>query len=131
MGAEVMSYPALVSKVEPQVVHDEALNERFIFQLSELDVRWDSLSTDEIKIHELLVLLIQDFEQRTYKVRAASPMEVLDELIQANGLLNKDLVGIFATESIISEIRNGKRQLTVEHIRKLAERFNVSPAVFI
>jgi len=51
--------------------------------------------------------------------------------MDANRLKQKDLVDIFRTPSIVSEILNGKRQLTTEHIRKLARRFNVSPQVFL
>lgn len=45
-------------------------------------------------------------------------------------LKNKDLVGIFATENVVSEILSGKSKLTVEHIKRLSERFSISPAVF-
>jgi len=124
-------YGNLLSEVKPQVVHDEALNQRYIQLLEKLDENWDKLGTHERKIHELLVLLIQDFEKKTYKVRASTPIEALQELVDSNNLRNKDLVGIFATESIVSEVLKGKRALTVEHIRRLAVRFNVSPSVFV
>ncbi len=130
-SAAVLDYGTLVREVKPQVVHDEELNREFINRLEELDSRWNDLTTDERKIHELLVLLVQDFEKKTYKVRAATPIEVLQELIEANGLRNKDLVGIFSTESIVSEVLSGKRAMTVEHVRRLSERFNVSADVFI
>lgn len=70
------------------------------------------------------------FEKRTYKIRSATPIEVIEELMAANDLKNKDLVGIFATESVVSEVLRGKRSLTVEHIKRLSERFNFSPAIF-
>lgn len=130
MSAATVDYGKLVSEIQPQVVHDEALNERFIGQLKGLDARWNELSKNEKKLHELLLLIVQDFEKRTYKIRAATPIEVIEELMEANDLRNKDLVGIFATESVVSEVLSGKRQLTVEHIKRLAERFDVSPAVF-
>jgi len=103
---------------------------RAINVLRGLDARWDTLSTDERKLHELLVLIIQDFEKRSYKIHAATPIEVIEELMAANNLKNNDLVGSFATESVVSEVLSGKRSLTVEHIKRLSERFNVSPAVF-
>ena len=49
----------------------------------------------------------------------------------ANGLKQKDLLDVFGTPSIVSEVLNGKRQLTTEHIRRLTRRFNVSADVFI
>jgi len=88
------------------------------------------LGAPEKQLHELLFLLVQDFEHRNYKLRAASPIEVIVELIQANGLKQKDLVGIFKTASVVSEVLNGKRELTKEHIKRLSERFNVSPELF-
>ncbi len=48
----------------------------------------------------------------------------------ANGLRQKDLVDVFGTESVVSEVLNGKRELNKEHIRRLSERFKVSPALF-
>ncbi|RUT08934.1 hypothetical protein DSM106972_009870 [Dulcicalothrix desertica PCC 7102] len=57
-------------------------------------------------------------------------VELLKVLIQELDLKQKDLVPIFKTESIVSDVLNGKRKLTVEHIQKLAELFKVSPAVF-
>jgi HTH-type transcriptional regulator / antitoxin HigA len=129
-AAIATNYPKLLAETQPEVVHDEGLNERFIKAVRNLDERWDTLSADEKKLYELLVLIIQDFEKRTYKIRSATPIEVIEELMAANDLKNKDLVGIFATESIVSEVLSGKRGLTVEHIKRLSERFNVSPAVF-
>jgi len=35
------------------------------------------------------------------------------------------------SQGVVSEILNGKRELNVRQIRELANRFHVSPAVFI
>ena len=128
--AAALDYATLVSQAEPKVIHDEKLNEKFIARLQELDSRWDDLSPAEKQLHELLVLLIEDFESRAYKIRAATPLEVIAELMDANGLKQKDLVGIFETASVASEVLSGKRELTKEHIKRLSARFHVSPALF-
>ena len=131
MGAPTMlDYPTLVSRIAPRVIHDEALNEQFIARLEELDSRWDELSPAEKQLHELLALLIEDFESRAYKTRSATPTEVVTELMRANGLKQKDMVGVFETASVASEVLNGKRELTKEHIKRLSARFHVSPALF-
>jgi HTH-type transcriptional regulator/antitoxin HigA len=123
-------YRTLVSEMEPQVIHDDSTNEKFIHKLRDLDNRWPTLGYEERRLHELLLLLIEDFETRTYNIPSASPVEVIEELMNANGLKQKDLVGVFPTESVISDVLAGKRALTVEHIKKLSERFAVSPALF-
>ena len=129
-AAPVLDYPTLVSKAEPKVVHTEELNEKFIQLLEDLDSRWDELTGPEKELNELLLFLVQDFERRNYKLRAATPIDVIAELMEANGLKQKDLVGIFETASVVSEVLSGKRELTKDHIKRLCERFNVSPELF-
>jgi HTH-type transcriptional regulator/antitoxin HigA len=130
MSAATMDYPHLLSEVQPQVIHDEVLNEKFIAHLRQLDNHWDSLSVDERKLHELLSMLIENYERQAYNLHSATPIEVIEELMEANALQRKDMVGVFETASIASDVLNGKRSLTVDHIRRLSERFNVSAAVF-
>jgi HTH-type transcriptional regulator/antitoxin HigA len=50
--------------------------------------------------------------------------------LRPTDLRQKDLLSIFGTESIVSEVLHQKRPLTVNHIVKLRQRFNLSPAVF-
>ena len=78
----------------------------------------------------MLALLIEDFEARHYALRPASPIGVLKFFMEQQDLKQKDLVDVFGTESIVSEIVNGKRELSKEHIRRLAKRFRVSPELF-
>jgi HTH-type transcriptional regulator/antitoxin HigA len=87
-------------------------------------------TSDEEKYAEVLVTLIEAYEEEHHAVPDASPLEVLRALIEANGLRQKDLAPIFGTESIVSEILNGKRELNKGQIEKLSKRFRVSPAVF-
>ena len=74
--------------------------------------------------------LIEAYEEEHLAIPDASPVEVLRALMEANGLRQKDLVAIFGTESIVSEVLHGKRDLNKSHIEKLSKRFQVSPAVF-
>jgi HTH-type transcriptional regulator/antitoxin HigA len=63
-------------------------------------------------------------------VEKASGVEVLRELMAANGLTQKDLAGDLGGESIVSLILQEKRQLNRQQMEKLSRRFHVSPAVF-
>jgi HTH-type transcriptional regulator/antitoxin HigA len=121
---------SLLTSSLPGVIRSEAENERYIARLEELDRKGSRMSTAEQRLAELLTLLIEDFEEKHYVLKAANPIEVLKELMLANNLRQKDLVDIFATPSIVSEVLHGKRQLTTEHIRRLSRRFHVSPDVF-
>jgi len=77
-----------------------------------------------------LTLLIEDFEEKQYALPAAKPAGVLRFLLDQHDLKQKDLVEIFGTPSIVSEILSGKRELTKDHIKRLSRRFHVSPEVF-
>ncbi len=88
------------------------------------------LSPDQKEYLTLLGILIHDYEEKTVEIPDIYGVELLNVLIEEWDLKQKDLVPIFKTESIVSAVLNGHRQLTVEHIQKLAEFFHVSPAAF-
>jgi len=55
---------------------------------------------------------------------------MLQFLMDQHGLKQKDLIDVFGTPSIVSEVLNSKRELSKEHIRRLSARFKVSPELF-
>jgi antitoxin component HigA of HigAB toxin-antitoxin module len=59
------------------------------------------------------------------------PVENLRFLLSENGLTASDLGRILGHRELGSKILKRQRQLTIDHIRKLAGRFHVSPATFI
>ncbi|MGA3105621.1 MAG: hypothetical protein ABSD53_14155 [Terriglobales bacterium] len=124
-------YAALLSSTLPAVIRSEAENERYIAALEELDRKGNRMTTAERRMADLLTLLIEDFEEKHYALKASGPVEVLTELMSDNNLKQKDLVDIFGTPSIVSEVLHGKRQFTTEHIRRLSRRFHVSAEIFI
>lgn len=123
-------YASLLKNTLPAVIRNEADNERYIAALEELDRKGARMSAAERRLAELLTLLIEDFEEKHYVLKAAAPEKVVEELMLSNNLKQKDLLDIFGTPSIVSEVLNGKRNLTTEHIRRLSLRFHVSPEVF-
>ena len=129
MSALTSSYAALLSEIRPEVIRDEKQNRAYIARLEALTSK-KSVTSAEEKLMRLLLLLVEDFERNSDPVPEASPIDVLRHLMEAHGLRQRDLADVFGTESIVSEILHGKRDLTKEHIRRLSIRFSVSPAVF-
>jgi HTH-type transcriptional regulator/antitoxin HigA len=125
-----VEYVCLLRRTAPAVIHSERENGRCISMLEALDSKGEKLTAAERRLAELLTVLIEDFEEKAYALKPARPIEVLRELMQANDLKQKDLLDVFGTPSIVSEVLREKRGLTVEHIRKLSRRFHVSPEVF-
>ena len=113
----------------PKIITSKAQHKQYLANLLELERR-DNLSAAEEDFAHLLILVIEEYEKKQFPIRNASPVEVLQELISANDLRQRDLAPLFGSESIVSEVLSGKRSLNVQQIKKLSERFNVSPAVF-
>jgi HTH-type transcriptional regulator / antitoxin HigA len=95
---------------------------------------------DEIgdrKTHPLMGLLdivtsfVHDYEERNLEIPDAQPAGVLRFLMQQHELRQTDLAEIFGSQSNVSEVLNGKREINARQARLLAKRFSVSPAVFI
>ena len=123
-------YAALLVKVPPRVIRSDEQNEAYIDALYEMEQRKGRKSKEERELADLLTLLIEDYEEKHYALPKASPLAVIEFLMDQHGLKQKDLVDVFGTPSIVSEVLNGKRELNKEHIRRLSDRFGVSPELF-
>ncbi len=76
--------------------------------------------------------LIATFEDENTLIPDASESDVLRELMRAGGRNQSQLekaVGI--SQSTLSAILNGEREMTKKHMITLARFFNVPPAVFL
>jgi len=79
---------------------------------------------------EVLGIVIENYESEHYKWDELEGVDVLKYLMQEHGL-NQDGLPEIGSQGVVSEILNGKRLLNVNQIKKLSERFHVSPAVFL
>jgi HTH-type transcriptional regulator / antitoxin HigA len=113
----------------PTAIASERQHREYLAVLDKLASK-ERPTSDEEKYAKVLVTLIEAYEEQHHAIPEASPLEVLRALIEANGLRQKDLAPSLGTESIVSEILSGKRELNKGQIEKLSKRFHVSPAVF-
>jgi len=124
------SYGQLLRRALPHVIRtDQELN-RLTEELQRLDEREDP-TPEEKELAELLTVLIEEYEERRYPIRASSPRQVLLHLMEARSLAQKDVVKIFGSKGIASEVLNGKRAISKTHAKKLAAFFRVSAELFI
>lgn len=113
----------------PAPIASERQHEEYVAVLDKLASK-EHPTNEEEKYAEVLLTLIEAYEERQHSIPDASPVEVLRTLMDANDLRQKDLMSIFGSESIASEILHRKRSLTKTHIERLSKRFHISPAVF-
>ncbi|MGH9845609.1 MAG: helix-turn-helix domain-containing protein [Blastocatellia bacterium] len=113
----------------PVIIETEAENERLLAIVEKMMTR--DLSLEEERLFNLLVKLIEDFEARHYPMGEVAPYEMLKFLMEQRGLRQKDIVPLFGSSGIASEVINGKRSISKTQARKLAEFFHVSIELFV
>jgi len=80
---------------------------------------------------DLLGELVSAYEAREVPLPEAPPADVLRLLIEANGLSQADLAAELGGQPVVSAVLGGKRAINARQAKALAQRFDVSPAVFI
>jgi HTH-type transcriptional regulator / antitoxin HigA len=128
-AAAAVEYGEILNETKPKVIQGEAENRVFIETLERLTAK-DNVSAAEGQLIELLLVLVKEYEARSGSLPDAGPLDIIRHLMDEHELRQKDLVDVFGTESIVSDVLNGKRELQKEHIKRLSTRFHVSPAVF-
>lgn len=113
----------------PTPITSERQHQEYLSVLDKLASK-ERPTSEEEKYAEVLMTLIEAYEEEHHSIPDASPIEVLRALMDANNLRQKDLVSIFGSEGIVSEVLHKKRALNKNHIEKLSKRFQISPAVF-
>src|ERR1017187_4179274 len=124
-------YGKLLSQARPRVIKTEAENERAQAKLEALESRGRPRAGEEEALADLLTVLIQQFEEVRYPLGHASPIDALRDFMEARSLRQRDLIPIFGASSVVSDVINGKRSISKNHARKLAEFFHIPVSMFI
>jgi len=75
--------------------------------------------------------LIEAYERARWPGRTPSLPDLLIYLMEQHGLSRADLVPLLGTPSRVSEVLNGKRELSMSMVRKLRDRFRISADLLI
>ena len=75
--------------------------------------------------------LIEAYERTRWARRIPTLPDLLTYLMDQHGLSRVDLVPLLGTPSRVSEVLNGKRDLSMSMVRKLRERFDISADLLI
>ena len=79
---------------------------------------------------DVVLELMESWEDDNIRVQEQSPKDMLSYLIKANGLKQTDLANI-VSQGTLSNILRGKREISKQLAKKLAERFSVNVSVFL
>jgi len=123
-------YKALLMGYPPRpITSEDALRatEQRIWQLLGIDER---TAAQEAYL-SVLTAMVAAWEDEHVTIPPLEPQTLIGELLKERGLRQKDLVPIFGTASIVSEVLSGKRRLQLDHVTGLAQFFHVPVAVFL
>jgi HTH-type transcriptional regulator/antitoxin HigA len=92
-----------------------------------------SLDLGEQDYLDTLTMLVEAYDREHYDVTAppGDPLTTLKYLMEESGMTQAGLGRLLGNRALASLIVNGHRQLSKSHIRKLADHFKVSPALFL
>jgi HTH-type transcriptional regulator/antitoxin HigA len=130
-AVKMTEYGKLLARTLPRVIRTETEKQRMIAELEKLDTLGRPLTREERELAELMTVLIQQFEEARYPLGQADPLEALRILIEDRGFRQRDLIPIFGSSSVASDVINGKRAISKAHARKLAEFFHVPVSLFV
>lgn len=92
------------------------------------DAKPDTPEGDEL---ELLVTLVECYEEKAYPIGLPSPVDAIRFRMQQEGLKAKDLIPYIGSASKVSEVLSGKRPLSLAMIRKLVSGLGIPAEVLL
>ena len=100
--------------------------------LNRLDKIFDApIGTPESDEADILALMIDEYEKTYFPIDAPDPIEAIKIRMEEMQLKQVDLVPEIGGKSRVSEILNRKRKLTVDMIRRLSNKLNLSAELLI
>ena len=125
-------YARLVVSVLPTVIRNEEEYDIMISNIDELMSRpEETLSPEEDRLLETMAILVEAYEEVHYPIPEASATDILNFFMEDRGIKQSDLLPVFGSSGITSEVVNGKRSISKAQARKLADYFKVSVELFI
>lgn len=88
-------------------------------------------NTNEGDELEILVTLIEKYEQIHYPIPEPDPIEAIKFMMEQKGLTDADLGVILNSRSRVTEIFKRKRALTIKQIRLLTENLHIPVSTLI
>ncbi|MGB3651979.1 MAG: transcriptional regulator [Rivularia sp. (in: cyanobacteria)] len=124
-------YTELLVKYQPKLIKTEEENEKALAIVEELMHR-SNRTPEENELYELLITLIEKFEQEYYSPnQKTTPHSLLLFLMEQKEIKQSDLVGVIGSKGVVSEVVNGKREISKTQAKALGDFFHVDAGLFI
>ena len=81
--------------------------------------------TDAADEREILVTLIEAYEQKYFPINAANPIDAIKFRMEQQGLTQKDLEPYIGSSGRVSEVLNNKRRLSLQMVKRLHDGLHI------
>lgn len=127
------TYGTLLADALPGIIESDAEYDRIEEIFNNLISKGEeNLSPEEERLFGLLANILEEYESRTLEpLPDLSPREVVTVLMRENNLKQTDMVEVFGTQSVVSEVIAGKREITKKQAKTLAGKFAMKIEAFI
>lgn len=126
---QIATLSRLLSACHEKIKSDDDLAQRMAL-IDELYAHADNEDHVAARFAEAVADRVYEYETETVLIPYSSQSEALAFLMNDQGVKQKDLSAV-ATQSIISEILNSKRKMTVAHIKGFSDFFSVPVEFFM
>ena len=121
-------YPPRLIRNEKELENTEKVINSFLDKI-ELDKL--QLTIEEKEYLSVLAVLVYEYEKKNQElIPDIYGVELLKVILEERSLQKQDLLSIFENQLTLDNIFDGQQELTAVHIQKLADFFNISPALF-
>ena len=125
-------YLDLLLAIQPVSIEDAAEYQRINQWIEAIEKLKSYATPDQVQTVKLLLVLIENYEDRCIRQKWTSPEIVLKGLMEERKLKQKDIVHIFGGhKSNVSSVLSGKRGISIEQSKELAALFKVPFSVFL
>ena len=127
-------YRTLINRLPLVPVRDSTHLQQANALIHELALKGVSRTSGETDYFLVLSKLVSEYEERTfaYLHTDMSQSEILESLLESSGMTQLDLGNLLSiSQARISDVVNGKRELSKEQISKICRHFHLSSDLFL
>jgi HTH-type transcriptional regulator/antitoxin HigA len=111
-------------------IRNEADHRRALARIEAL-MDAESLTAEQGDELDALVTLVSAYEDKNFPIRDATPIQVIEFMMDQRGLTRKDLEPMIGSRARVSEVLSGKRSLTLAMIRRLSVELHIPSGLLI
>ncbi|WP_414623324.1 helix-turn-helix domain-containing protein [Calothrix sp. CCY 0018] len=124
------SYGELLAKYQPKIITTDEENEQAIALAEKLEHRPNKTPEEETLL-ELLITLIEKFEEVNYPILKGTASSMLLHLMEAQNMTKDSFLQVFGSIENVDKVINSNLKITSQQAQELGSLFHVDASLFM